>query len=93
MNNISSVSHSGAPAPIESSRAAGTAETGLSPARIRANDRVELSRAAQLLSRLSELPDVREDLVARVRAEIAAGGYETDAKIEQALDQLTEDLV
>jgi len=54
----------------------------------RQRDQVELSSAAQLLSRMSELPDVREDLVARVRGEIAAGTYETDDKLNAAIDAL-----
>jgi anti-sigma28 factor (negative regulator of flagellin synthesis) len=33
-------------------------------------------------------PTIRYELVARVRREIAAGTYETDAKWEKALDRL-----
>lgn len=59
----------------------------------RGDDRVELSQKAQLLNRLAELPDVRHDLVARVRAEIEAGTYETPEKIDKAIDGLIEDLM
>ncbi len=59
---------------------------------LRGTDRVELSQAAQLLSRLQELPDIRFDLVARVKGEIAAGTYETPDKFDAALDGLIEDL-
>ena len=37
--------------------------------------------------RLSD-PDVRQDLVARVRQEIQAGTYDTPEKLEAALDRL-----
>ena len=65
------------------------AETGGST---RGDDSVEFSAAAQLLSKLSELPDVRQDLVDRVRSEIAAGTYDTDDKVDALLDELNEDL-
>jgi anti-sigma28 factor (negative regulator of flagellin synthesis) len=37
-------------------------------------------------------PEVREDLVARVRAEIAKGTYDTPEKLEEALDRLADRL-
>jgi len=55
-------------------------------------DRAEFSDSARLLSLLREVPDVREDLVARVRGEIEAGTYETPDKIDALLDGLAEDL-
>ena len=57
----------------------------------RSADRAEFSKAAQLLSKLAELPDVRQDLIDRVRAEIAAGTYETPEKIDQAIEKLVEE--
>lgn len=60
----------------------------------RGADSVELSNAAQLLSKVAELPDIREDLVNQVKAEIAAGTYETDEKIDAAIDGLiSEELI
>ncbi len=56
------------------------------------DDAVELSDRARLLARLKQLPEVREDLVARVRAEIAAGTYETPEKVDAALERLSIDL-
>jgi len=58
----------------------------------RSADRAEFSKAAQLLSKLAELPDVRQDLIDRVRADIAAGTYETPEKLDQAIEKLMEDL-
>ena len=54
-------------------------------------DSVEVSAAAQLLAKLSDLPDVRSDLVDRVKAEIASGDYETPEKLDAAIDGLIED--
>jgi hypothetical protein len=36
----------------------------------------------------SNAPDVRQELVARVRREIQAGTYDTPEKLEAALDRL-----
>jgi hypothetical protein len=37
-------------------------------------------------------PDVRQDLVTRVRQEIQAGTYDTPEKLEAALDRLADRL-
>lgn len=58
----------------------------------RPDDQVELSAVAQLLGRLDELPDVREDLVARVREQILDGTYETKEKLDAAVSELENDL-
>ena len=57
-----------------------------------APDSVEISTAAKLAMRVRDIPDVRADLVARVKAEIVAGTYETSERIEIAIDRLLEDL-
>lgn len=67
-------------------------DTPVTNAPTREGDHAEFSTASRLLSRLSELPDQRTDLVNRVRAEIANGTYETDGKINAAIDALAEDL-
>jgi negative regulator of flagellin synthesis FlgM len=54
---------------------------------------VEISTAAKLAAKIHELPDVRADLVAQVKAEIQAGTYETPEKIDAAIDRLMDDLL
>jgi negative regulator of flagellin synthesis FlgM len=58
----------------------------------RPSDRVDISDRARLLAQLSALPDIREDLISQVRDEIAAGSYETDDKLEEAITSLLQDL-
>lgn len=53
-------------------------------------DQVEIS--ADALSLEAQGRDVRTDLVARIRSEIASGTYVTDAKIDRALSGLLTDL-
>jgi negative regulator of flagellin synthesis FlgM len=55
-------------------------------------DELELSPMGQLLDKVQELPDIRSDLVARIRAEIAAGTYETEEKLEIALERLLDEI-
>lgn len=47
---------------------------------------------ARYLAKLAELPEVRMDLIEAVRAQIAAGTYETPDKIEAILEELLADL-
>lgn len=58
----------------------------------RGEDQVELSNTAQLLSKLRGLPEVRQDLVDRVRASLADGTYETEDKTDAAIESLLEDI-
>lgn len=68
------------------------AEAASAPASARAGDRVELSERSRLLSQLRGLPEVRTEIVDRVRAEIGSDSYLTDAKIDAAVDELAADL-
>ncbi len=56
------------------------------------SDEVTISQEAQLLSRIHDLPDVRQDVVDRVRAEIAGGTYETPDKIDVAVSRLLDEI-
>ena len=56
------------------------------------NDVVEISTAARLAAKVNELPDVRADLVAQVKAQIEAGTYETPQRIEATIDRLMDEL-
>lgn len=58
----------------------------------RGRDRVELSDTAQYLSKISELPDVRQDLIDRIKASIADGSYETEDKTDAAIENLIEEI-
>lgn len=58
----------------------------------RGADRAEFSQTAQLLSRLHDLPDIRFDLVSRVKAEIQSGRYETPERLDKAVENLIDEL-
>ncbi|MAE64328.1 MAG: hypothetical protein CMJ18_08650 [Phycisphaeraceae bacterium] len=89
MSDIAGIRPHGIAVPPNIGRAPATPQTSNGA---RAGDRVEFSDKARYLARLAELPDVREDLVQRVRQEIEAGRYDTPEKIEALLDELAVDL-
>jgi negative regulator of flagellin synthesis FlgM len=57
-----------------------------------ASDRVELSGVGHLLKSLKN-NDVRADKVADIKAQIASGTYEDDAKMDVAVDRMLDDLL
>lgn len=55
-------------------------------------DELDISQEADLVSRAHELPDIRADRVADIRAQIAAGVYETDEKLDVAVGRLLDEI-
>ena len=56
------------------------------------SDQLDISPAAQAAIDAHEKGEIRADLVARVRSEIAAGTYETPEKLDAALDHLLDEI-
>ena len=90
MNDIHGIHPPTAPKPIESVQAVAHSAPAPEPAGIA--DTVEISAAARLAAKVHALPDVRAELVQHVKAEIAAGTYETSERIERTVDRLMEEL-
>ena len=55
-------------------------------------DQLDISREGDLISRIRDVPDVRGDRVQAIRAQIEAGVYETDDKLDAALDRLLDEI-
>ena len=55
-------------------------------------DELQLSDAAQYVEQARSLPDIRQDRVAELRAQIAAGTYETDEKLDIALGRMLDEI-
>lgn len=55
-------------------------------------DQLDISREADMASRVRDLPDIRADRVASIRAQIASGVYETDEKLNVALERLLDEI-
>lgn len=58
----------------------------------RGSDQVDLSSTARIFSQLNNTDGIRQELVARIRAEIEAGTYETPDKLDAAIEGLAQDL-
>ena len=56
------------------------------------SDRVELSDHARLLDQIRRMPDVRTDRVEQVREAIARGEYETEERLNEAVERLVDEL-
>lgn len=88
--NINGIQPPVAPQPIEPTGPVGA--KGAIHELQNASDVVEISTAGQLAAKIAELPDIRTDLVERVKAEIAAGTYETPQRLEVTVNRLMEEL-
>jgi negative regulator of flagellin synthesis FlgM len=55
-------------------------------------DQVEISPLGQMLDGISRLPEIRHERVEEIRRQIAAGTYDTPAKLELALDRMLDEL-
>ncbi|MFQ5490662.1 MAG: flagellar biosynthesis anti-sigma factor FlgM [Phycisphaerae bacterium] len=91
MNPISNVNGTSASVPITQTpdtrtRGPGRIEYG-HPA-----DEVEISDMGAMLSKLRELPDVRMQKIAGLRAEIEAGTFMTQERIDGTVDRLMEEM-
>ncbi len=90
MINVNGVHPAAGAQGIDPVAAANQAATPQQPLAI--NDVVEISTAASLAAKINELPDIRADLVAQVKAQIEAGTYETPERIEATVDRLMDEL-
>ncbi|REJ65219.1 MAG: flagellar biosynthesis anti-sigma factor FlgM [Planctomycetota bacterium] len=76
-------------------RAPHNAVTNPTPTPTRATrgaDEVTISPEADFLSRISELPEIRQDRVNELRAKIAEGSYDVDGNLEKALERLLDEI-
>ena len=62
------------------------------PPQMGATDKVELSGMSHLLKALKN-NDVRTEKVSAIKAQIEAGTYEDDAKMDAAVDRMLDDLL
>jgi negative regulator of flagellin synthesis FlgM len=55
-------------------------------------DELQISDAALAVERANQAPDIRQDRVAAIRAQIAAGTYETPEKLDIAVERLLDEI-
>jgi len=91
MTNIHGIQPPAGPQPVDPMEAASAKSPKIEPANV--DDVVEISDVARLAAKLQEVPEVRTDLVQRIKEEIAAGTYETPERIEITVDRLMEEFL
>ena len=75
-------------APHASRESGRTPPPGSSPI----SDELEISDAARLTDQVGQIPDVRQGRVDAIRAKIADGTYETEEKLDIALERLLDEI-
>jgi negative regulator of flagellin synthesis FlgM len=55
-------------------------------------DEVQISDAARLAEQVRDMPEIRQDVVDRIRAQIASGTYETSDKLDLAVERLLDEI-
>ena len=78
--------------PINKPHAIRSAQPVAQPEPAAINDQLDLSEQGQMVSRVHELPDVRQARVDEIRAAIAGGKYETDEKLNTAVERLLDEI-
>ena len=79
-------------APVNPSHRLHSAQPAAPKPHMAAADQVDISQEADMVSRMRETTDVRQDMVSRIRAEIEAGTYETEEKLDIAVGRLLDEL-
>jgi anti-sigma28 factor (negative regulator of flagellin synthesis) len=91
MSNINGIGQTRGINPIQAPKPTAKSEATTSTSSANRTDKVELSNVNALLTKL-KTNDVRTDMVADIKAQIEAGTYETDEKLNGAIDKLMDDL-
>lgn len=81
------------PQPINPPHRGQTSAPSAGAGQVHQADQLDISPEADLVSRARELPGVRAERIASIRAEIEAGTYETEHKLEAAVGRLLDELV
>jgi len=63
-----------------------------SQAPVEQDDVVEISKVAEMLGKIRDLPDIRAEKVSAIREAIELGTYDEQGKLDVAIDRLLEDL-
>lgn len=89
--NVNGIHSAAGPNAVEPIGAASSTNAAAAPNEV--HDTVEISTAAKLAAKVHDIPDVRAELVAQVKQQIADGTYETPERIEAAISKLMDELM
>jgi len=89
---INGPAHVHGPQQINSPHKINAPQPAQSTGGIDTSDQLDISDTARALSAARDVPDIRQDRVTEIRAQIAAGTYETAEKLDSALEQLLDEI-
>ena len=92
---INGLGHIDGPQPIRAPHRAEAIQPQSPTESVQEMDQVDISPEAEMLSmvdRVNDLPEIRTDRVAEIRAQIEAGTYETDEKLDVALGRFLDEV-
>lgn len=89
MTNVHGIHPAAAPKPVAATTGVVAGNPKVEPPGI--SDMVEISEVAKLASKIDEIPQIRTELVERVKTEIVAGTYETSERLEITVERLMEE--
>lgn len=78
--------------PVRSAQPTGEMQAAGSAGPVAPRDEVEISSAGRLMQEMSESSDLRAERLAQIKEAINDGTYETEEKLQVALQRLLEDL-
>ena len=84
--------HLHGPQAISAPHAARPSQSPSSASAPSVGDEVQISDAANLIEKIQQMPDIRQDRVASIRAQIAQGDYETPARLDAAVSRLLDEI-
>ena len=90
---VNGPSHVHGAQPVRAPQSANPAEQSSSSQGVGGADELSISPEADLLARIGELPDVRQEKIDEIRAQIANGSYETQEKLDIAVSRLLDEFV
>ena len=90
INGVNGAGHLGPIQPVQPGKAGGI--PGARQPSVPSDDTVEISDHGQFMSRMAELPDIRQERVETVKAAIQEGTYLTPEKLDVAIERLLAEL-
>ncbi len=89
---INGPAHVHGPQPINAPHRAKAASPTPSSQPAAPTDQLDISQEADMVSRMRDIPDIRQELVSQIRSQIEAGTYETEQRLSGAVDRLFDEI-
>ena len=89
---IHGLAHVHGPQSLNAPHRAQAPQQGAQTGYVNGADQLDISNEAEMISRARDLPEMRAERVAEIRAQIEAGTYETADKLDIAVGRLLDEI-